>query len=64
MENIKQQLLNLLEVNTQDEEKVKNYLESNRVDTLFKNYKDLDVSEDAKEQIESLKVILENFDDK
>ena len=64
MENIKQQLLNLLEVNTQDEEKVKNYLESNKVDTLFKNYKDLDVSEDAKEQIESLKVILENFDDK
>lgn len=61
MENIKEMLLKLLEVNEQDKEEVKNYLEINEIDILFKNYKGLNISDDSKEQIESLKVILENF---
>lgn len=63
MENIKEMLLKLLEVNEQDKEEVENYLEINEIDILFKNYKGLNISDDSKEQIESLKVILENFKD-
>lgn len=63
MENIKEMLLKLLELNEKDKEGIKNYLEANEIDILFKNYKALDISDDAKEQIESLEVILENFKD-
>lgn len=63
MENIKEMLLKLLELNEKDKEEIKNYLEANEIDILFKNYKALDISDDAKEQIESLEVILENFKD-
>ena len=63
MENIKEMLLKLLELNEKDKEEIKNYLEANEIEILFKNYKALDISDDAKEQIESLEVILENFKD-
>ena len=63
LENIKEMLLKLLELNEKDKEEIKNYLEANEIDILFKNYKALDISDDAKEQIDSLKVILENFKD-
>ena len=62
MANIKQKLLNLLEIKNEDKKVIEEYLKENEVETLFKEYKDLNVNGDTKEQVESLKVILESFE--
>lgn len=63
MEKLKEQLMNLLEVEKEEEEIILKYLEKNSVEDLFKDYKELSLKEDTEEQIESLMTILEKFKD-
>ncbi len=62
MNNIKELLLKLLNSSKVDEDLIKNYLEDKNIDNLFKDYKGLDISEETKEQIESLIIIIENHE--
>lgn len=60
MNNIKELLLKLLNSSKVDEDLIKDYLEDKTIDNLFKEYKGLDISEETKEQIESLIIIIKN----
>lgn len=62
MNNIKELLLKLLNSSKVDEDLIKNYLKDKNIDNLFKDYKGLDISEETKEQIESLIIIIENHE--
>lgn len=55
-------LLKLINASKEDEDIVKNYLENNTIDDLFESYKELGLTEDTMEQIESLIIIIKNYE--
>ena len=63
MGNLKVKLLKLLESSQEDKEIITSYIENSDVDNLFENYNELDISDDTKDQIQSLIIILENYKD-
>lgn len=63
MGNLKVKLLKLLESSQEDKEIITSYIENSDIDNLFENYNELDISDDTKDQIQSLIIILENYKD-
>ncbi len=62
MDNMNEMLLKLINASKEDEDIVKNYLENNTIDDLFESYKELGLTEDTMEQIESLIIIIKNYE--
>ena len=62
MDNINEMMLKLIDTSERDKDIIKNYLEHNSIDDLFANYGGLGLSKDTMEQIESLIVIIENYE--
>lgn len=63
MGNLKVKLLKLLESSQEDKEVITSYIENSDINNLFENYNELDISDDTKDQIQSLIIILENYKD-
>lgn len=63
MGNLKVKLLKLLESSQEDKEIITSYIENSDIDNLFEDYNELDISDDTKDQIQSLIIILENYKD-
>lgn len=63
MGNLKVKLLKLLESSQEDKEVITSYIENSDIDDLFENYNELDISDNTKDQIQSLIIILENYKD-
>lgn len=61
MDNINEQFLKLINANKEDKDIIKNYLQNSNVDSLFDNYKELGLTEDTIEQIESIIIIIKNY---
>jgi hypothetical protein len=61
IEMFKEQMINLLELGEEDKCLMTGYLEQNSVDELFVNYSGLRLSEECCKQIESLKLIIEQY---
>lgn len=63
MGNLEVKLLKLLESSQEDKKIITSYIENSDIDNLFENYNELDISDDTKDQIQSLIIILENYKD-
>ncbi len=63
VDNINEMMLKLIDTSERDKDIIKRYLEHNNIDDLFANYEGLGLSKDTMEQIESLIVIIENYED-
>ena len=61
MDNMNEQFLKLINANKEDKDIIKNYLQNSNVDSLFDNYKELGLTEDTMEQIESIIIIIKNY---
>ncbi len=64
MDKMKESLIKLINPDKDDESKLNSYLKDNNIEDLFKNYRELELREDTKEQVESLIIILESYESK
>lgn len=62
IEIMEEQLLRLVSYCKEDESKIEDYLQGNNMSNFFKEYQNLDLTEGTVEQIKSLKIIIDSYE--
>ena len=59
MEEMKEQLISLIEPTGEDKTVIMDYLEKNNIVSFMENYEELNLSDEAKDMVQALKIILD-----
>lgn len=59
MREMKEQLISLIEPTGEDKIVITDYLEKNDIVTFMENYEELNLSDEAKDMVQALKIILD-----